>query len=230
MMRKLTEEAHRQGMKVWAHTSLQAAKPSDVVAADPDSMIHIEMMIYELFDSADEVDKRRGEQSIDYSKLKVDDPAIVKVFKEMAEKNVILDATLITEKRLEHGERWFQYNADLLRLAHKMGVPVSTGTDNLGGPHEHYLPTLFEEIESIVEFSGFTPLEAITSATLIGAKSIGIEKTHGTLEVGKKANMVILKADPSKNIHNIREIKVVIKNGKFYERALYTPIQAHSHE
>ena len=230
MMRKLTEEAHRQGMKVWAHTALIPAKPSDVVAASPDSMIHIEMFIYELFDSADEVDKRRGEQSIDYSKLKVDDPAIVKVFKEMAEKNVILDPTLISEKRLEHGERWFQYNADLLRLAHKMGVPVSTGTDNLGGPNEYYLPTLFEEIESIVEFSGFTPLEAITSATLIGAKSIGIEKTHGTLEVGKKANMVILKADPSKNIHNIREIKVVIKNGKFYERALYTPIEAHSHE
>ena len=148
----------------------------------------------------------------------------------MAEKNVILDATLITEKRLEHGEGWFQYNADLLRLAHKLGVPVSTGTDNMGSPNEHYLPTLLEEIEGIVEFSGFTPLEAITSATLIGAKSIGIEKTYGTLEVGKKANMVILKADPSKNIHNIREIKVVIKNGKFYERSLYTPIEAHSHE
>jgi imidazolonepropionase-like amidohydrolase len=100
----------------------------------------------------------------------------------------------------------------------------------MGSPNEYYLPTMFEEIESIVEFSGFTPLEAITSATLIGAKSIGIENTHGTLEVGKKANMVILKADPSTNIHNIREIKVVLKNGKFYERALYTPIEAHSHE
>ena len=156
MMRKLTEEAHRQGMKVWAHTALIPAKPSDVVAASPDSMIHIEMFIFELFDS-DEVEKRRKEQSIDYSKLKVDDPAIVKVFTEMAEKSVILDATLITEKRLEHGEGWFQYNADLLRLAHKLGVPVSTGTDNMGSPNEHYLPTLLEEIESIVEFSGFTP-------------------------------------------------------------------------
>ena len=67
-------------------------------------MIHIEMFIFELFDS-DEVEKRRKEQSIDYSKLKVDDPAIVKVFTEMAEKNVILDATLITEKRFRTWRR-----------------------------------------------------------------------------------------------------------------------------
>ena len=93
----------------------------------------------------------------------------------------------------------------------------------MGEPSDHYLPNLYEEIESYVDYSGLTPLEAITTATLNGAKSIGIEETHGTLEVGKKANMVILKADPSQNIRNAREIKLTIKNGRFYDRSHYNP-------
>jgi imidazolonepropionase-like amidohydrolase len=99
----------------------------------------------------------------------------------------------------------------------------------MGDPNDHYLPNLFEEMESYVDYCGFTPLEAITSATLNGAKTIGIEETHGTLEAGKKANMVILKADPSRNIRNAREIKLTIKNGKFYDRSLYHPVRFKSH-
>jgi len=37
--------------------------------------------------------------------------------------------------------------------------------------------------------------------------------------------MVILKADPSRNIRNAREIKLTIKNGKFYDRSLYSPVR-----
>jgi hypothetical protein len=60
------------------------------------------------------------------------------------------------------------------------------------------------------------------------AKSIGIEETHGTLEVGKKSNMVILKADPSQNIRNAREIILTIKNGRFYDRSHYNPARFNS--
>jgi imidazolonepropionase-like amidohydrolase len=116
-----------------------------------------------------------------------------------------------------------------MKLAHKMGVQIATGCEPMGSPNDHYLPNLFEEMESFVDYCGFTPLEAITSTTLISAKTIGIEKTHGTLEAGKKANMVILKADPSKNIRNAREIKLTIKNGKFYDRSFYHPVRIKSY-
>jgi imidazolonepropionase-like amidohydrolase len=116
-----------------------------------------------------------------------------------------------------------------MKLAHKMGVQISTGCEPMNDPNDHYLPDLFEEIECFVDYCGFTPLEAITSATLIGAKTIGVEDTHGTVEVGKKANMVILKADPSRNIRNLREIKLTIKNGKFYDRSFYHPVRIKSY-
>lgn len=228
MMRRLTEEAHRQGMKVWAHVALIPAKPSDVIAAGPDVVSHIEMFFFELFDYYEAREKQKN-KTFDFPKLKVDEPAIVKVFEEMVRKNVILDATLISEKRLEYGKGWFKYCTELMKLAHKMGVPIAAGTDNTGDPNDHYLPNLFEEMESFVDYCEFTPLEAITSATLISAKTIGIEETHGTLEAGKKANMVILKADPSKNIRNAREIKLTIKNGKFYDRSFYHPVRFKSY-
>jgi imidazolonepropionase-like amidohydrolase len=228
MMRRLTEEAHRQGMKVWSHAALVPAKPSDVIAAGPDVVSHIEMFFFELFDYYEAREKQKN-KTFDFPKLKVDEPAIVKVFEEMVRKNVILDATLICEKRLEYGKGWFKYCTELTKLAHKMGVPIAAGTDNMGDPNDHYLPNLFEEMESYVDYCGFTPLEAITSATLNGAKTIGIEETHGTLEAGKKANMVILKADPSKNIRNAREIKLTIKNGKFYDRSFYHPVRFKSY-
>jgi imidazolonepropionase-like amidohydrolase len=227
MFRKLTEEAHRQGMKVWAHAALVPAKPSDVVAAGPDVISHVEMFFFELYEFYEAREKQTN-KSFDFPNMKVDEPVIVKVFEEMERKNVILDATLISEKRLEYGKGWFKYCADLVALAHKMGVLIAAGTDNMGEPNDHYLPNLFEEMESYVDYSGLTPLEAITTATLNGAKSIGIEETHGTLEVGKKANMVILKADPSRNIRNAREIKLTIKNGKFYDRSFYNPVRFNS--
>lgn len=227
MFRKLTEEAHRQGMKVWAHAALVPAKPSDVVAAGPDVISHVEMFFFELYEYYEAREKQTN-KSFDFPNMRVDEPAIVRVFEEMERKNVILDATLISEKRLEYGKGWFKYCADLVALAHEMGVLIAAGTDNMGEPSDHYLPNLYEEIESYVDYSGLTPLEAITTATLNGAKSIGIEETHGTLEVGKKANMVILKADPSQNIRNAREIKLTIKNGRFYDRSFYNPVRFNS--
>jgi hypothetical protein len=212
-------------MKVWAHLALIPAKPSEVVAAGPDVVSHVEMFFFELFDDAYEVREKQKNHEFDFPKMKVDEPAIVKVFEEMVRKNVILDATLISEKRLEYGKGWFKYCTELMKLAHKMGVQIATGCEPMGSPNDHYLPNLFEEIEALVDYCEFTPMEAITSATLIGAKTIGIEDTHGTLEKGKKANMVILKADPSKNIRNARKIKLTIKNGKFYDRSFYHPVR-----
>jgi imidazolonepropionase-like amidohydrolase len=76
------------------------------------------------------------------------------------------------------------------------------------------------EIEAFCK-ARFSPLEAITSATLISAKTTGIEKTHGTIEVGKKANMVILNANPAEDISNLREVNFVMKNGRTYLRDIY---------
>ncbi len=80
---------------------------------------------------------------------------------------------------------------------------------------------MIHEIEYLVDQQVLTPLEAITAATLHGARAIGIENTHGTIEAGKVANMMILKADPLADIKALRKVALVVKNGQLYPREEY---------
>ena len=68
-------------------------------------------------------------------------------------------------------------------------------------------------IELLVEADGFTPLEAIKIATQNASIALGFEKTIGTIETGKSADLLIIDGDPSKNISDIRKILYVFKNG-----------------
>ncbi len=68
-----------------------------------------------------------------------------------------------------------------------------------------------------------TPAEALRSATLIGARALGLEKELGTVEAGKQANMVVLRRNPLENISNLRSVDFVVKHGKRFARADYHP-------
>jgi imidazolonepropionase-like amidohydrolase len=67
-------------------------------------------------------------------------------------------------------------------------------------------------IEGLVEL-GMTPLQAITSATKNGALASKALKDYGTLEVGKAADLLLLGADPTADIHNIPKLEMVMKGG-----------------
>ena len=68
-------------------------------------------------------------------------------------------------------------------------------------------------IELLVEAGGFTPLEALKIATLNGAIDLGIDKITGTVATGKKADLIVIDGDPSKNISDIRKVVWVFKDG-----------------
>jgi imidazolonepropionase-like amidohydrolase len=68
------------------------------------------------------------------------------------------------------------------------------------------------EIELLVE-GGFTPLQAIKIATLNGAKYLNRDKTIGSVEAGKNADLVLIDGDPENNITDIRKTQTVFKNG-----------------
>lgn len=72
------------------------------------------------------------------------------------------------------------------------------------------------EIELLVE-AGFTPVEAIRIATLNGAVYLGREKTIGSIEVGKNADMFVVGGDPSKNINDVENVELVIKDGVAFD-------------
>lgn len=67
------------------------------------------------------------------------------------------------------------------------------------------------------EMGGMTPVEVLRAATIDGAAIVGINEDLGSIEVGKLADMVILKANPLENIRNTEDIDRVIQNGRLYD-------------
>jgi len=94
------------------------------------------------------------------------------------------------------------------------GVPIVAGTD---GALPGY--SLLRSIEMYVE-AGMTPMQAIESATRVPAESMGLAADSGTIAVGKRADMIVLNADPLAAISNIRNIRWAIANGRVMQPAL----------
>jgi imidazolonepropionase-like amidohydrolase len=101
----------------------------------------------------------------------------------------------------------------MIGALHKAGVTIVAGTDQAVPGH-----SLHREIELYVQ-AGFTPLEAIQAATIVPARVMGVDKEVGTVEVGKRADLVLLDANPLDDIHNIRTVKYVVANGVLYDSA-----------
>jgi imidazolonepropionase-like amidohydrolase len=71
-------------------------------------------------------------------------------------------------------------------------------------------------IELLVE-AGFSPAEAIRIATLNGASYMGREKEIGSVAIGKNADLMVIKGDPSKQISDIENVEIVFKDGVGYD-------------
>ena len=99
-----------------------------------------------------------------------------------------------------------------LRKAWEAGIPVAMGTDagNIGALHG---PSVFREMALMVE-AGLTPLEVLRSATVNGARVMGLERNAGVIAPGRLADLVVLDADPLADIGNASRIHRVVKDGR----------------
>jgi imidazolonepropionase-like amidohydrolase len=71
---------------------------------------------------------------------------------------------------------------------------------------------MWREMSALVEL-GMTPIQVISAATKTNAEIIGKIDQLGTLEIGKDADIVLVDGDPTRNIENLANIEIVIKNG-----------------
>jgi imidazolonepropionase-like amidohydrolase len=99
----------------------------------------------------------------------------------------------------------------LLKDAVDAGLLVVAGTDK-GVPGF----SLQREIELYVD-GGMTPLRAIQTATIMPARAMKLDKELGTIEVGKRADLVVLDANPLEHISAIRSVRWVVSNGRLYD-------------
>jgi imidazolonepropionase-like amidohydrolase len=135
--------------------------------------------------------------------------------KEYWEKNNPIPQN-VSEQDMTERRQALQKMVDVVRVMHKAGVQMLAGTDP---PTRDIFPgfSLHDELGLLVN-AGFTPREALETATSNPANCLGLSGSHGAIEKGKIADLVLLDADPLADIANTQKIAGVVVAGKFFGR------------
>jgi imidazolonepropionase-like amidohydrolase len=190
-MKALCDEAHALGRKVMCHA-----------LGGPGLRIALEA----------------GVDSIEHGCYLGEDPELLAM---MAAKGVFFVPTLTvyayhSESKAPHVKERSRalraHHLESIRRAQVTGVKIVAGTD--AGGHGH--PPNAAELAHLVA-AGLTPMQALRAATGLAAECLGLEQEIGTLEKGKRADLVVVDGDPLADVTILQDpkrIKMVIKDGK----------------
>jgi imidazolonepropionase-like amidohydrolase len=225
----VVKEAHAQGLPVTGHIGVRTGW-NQAVDAGISGLSHIRVWRDFLPDdkqpNGDNESLDAGKSTIprmqaDWSSIDPDGPQVGALISKMAEKNVGFDPTLVIQtiedpmrKRL--GLEDFQIAreshdrmARFIVRAQKSGVMLLAGTDNA---------PLCDELEDYAK-AGVPNQEILRAATLNGAKWLGRQAEFGTVEVGKRADLLMIDGDPLTDIKAVRNVIMVIQSGRVvYEK------------
>jgi hypothetical protein len=116
-----------------------------------------------------------------------------------------------------HVRRVSAFNSKLVRAFAEAGVPIVAGTDSLvPGVVPGF--ALHDELEAL-QAAGVSPERVLAGATRLSAEWLGVAPDRGTVEVGKRADLILLTADPLVDVSNTRRIAYVLRDGRPYSRS-----------
>ena len=247
IVKAVAEEAHHFGMTVTGHVP-EGLNAYQVIDAGQDQINHLhyiaDIMEPTLPKDATRDDRRKAAANID-----LNSPEAQKAIAFLKDHHTVVDPTLalmelfgattakppasfepginkipqelaqpLTDvgppsERSQLGDKIFEKDIEIVGALHRAGIPIVAGTDQSVPGH-----SLHREIELYVQ-AGFTPLEAIQAATIVPARAMGVDKELGTVEKGKRGDLVLINGDPLADIHNARNVEYVITNGTMYHTA-----------
>jgi imidazolonepropionase-like amidohydrolase len=129
---------------------------------------------------------------------------------ETAKLSSSVDAARLERFRATVGRMDRFMGANLLAVK-RAGIPIAMGTD-AGNPLTLHGSSVYAEMEAMQK-AGMTPMEVLVASTHGGSLAMRREKEIGTIERGKLADLLLVAADPSADIANLRRVKLVVRGG-----------------
>ena len=117
----------------------------------------------------------------------------------------------VPEEAVENAQMALDYNQNSFRMAVEAGVPVAMGSD--AGTAFNYHGKSGRELAYMVKY-GMTPMAAIKSATIEGAKLLRISDRVGSIEIGKSADLIAARGRPAENVEDVVDVATVLKGGR----------------
>ena len=224
LVAKITAEAYRQGVQVWAHTAVYPATPAEVVAARPDAMSHACSLGHAVAGTPGSYQSRTPMDDKPF--LAADNPRVEGVLQQMKAAGIVLDATTSIYAQARPGGSPGLCSAAmseaLTRQAFKAGVTISAGTDWFA-PWDDPWPTVHREMAALAR-AGLPLGEVIKAATLNGARAAGNADEAGSIQAGKLANLIVLAKDPTADLAHLQTLQLTVKRGREYRRADFVPL------
>ncbi|MBB5717023.1 amidohydrolase family protein [Sphingomonas aerophila] len=229
---RITKEAHRQQMKVWAHATLYPAKPSEVVAAGVDTVSHACLLVREPMTRV--LSWAEPRTPVDMTGFRGgSNAALARLFAEMKQRGTILDATIwaysadtagsTTMPPLPPGSCDDTIGGAITGQAYRAGVLIDAGTDNLADYRDPW-PDLLHEFAAMSKAAGMPNTAILRAATLVAARAAGQEADMGSVEAGKLANLVVLTRNPLLELDNLKTVLMTMKRGRMLERTAFIPL------
>ncbi len=224
VLRAVIVEAKRQGLPVTGHLGVRTSW-SQAIAAGINGLNHIRVWRNVLppaeqpDGSNESLDSGRdpvARMQADWHEIDPDGPAAGAIIDQMVKSSIGFDPTLSIQaigdqarssfslEQFANGQQSYERMSRFVARAQRAGVRLLAGTDD---------GSLFDEMESYAK-AGVPADAVLRSATVSGAEWLGKSAEFGTIAPGRRGDMVLVDGDPLQDVHAMRNIALVVKDGR----------------